>query len=113
MYSEESNFNKEINFLASLCSKQYFSFPRCKDEHTCGKQHVGRVYYPCIHYFLGNCKYSFNCKFSHVLVSRVPPTSEDAVCFFSLMDGCNNQTECKKKHVSNLKELSKFIKFDR
>ena len=131
MFSEEGLFNKELNFLGTLCPRQYFSVPRCKDQAQCNKNHVQRVYYPCIHYYLGNCKYGMNCKFSHVLVAKVPPASEDNVCFFSLMNGCEAgrdakvvagetpptaqgpATKCGKKHVANIKDLQKYVKFER
>ena len=114
MFSEEGVFNKEMNVLSALCARQYFSVPRCKDSQ-CTKQHVQRVYYPCIHYYLGNCKYGMNCKFSHVLSSKVPSNSEDSVCFFSLMNGCDlaKEGKCDKKHINNMKELQKYVKFER
>lgn len=90
MFSEEGLFNKELNTLSNLCSSQYFTINRCRDPAQCTKQHVQRVYYPCIHYYLGNCKYGMNCKFAHNLTSKVPSNSEDNVCFFSLMNGCED-----------------------
>lgn len=92
MYSDESNFNKSINTVMGFCSRQYFSYPRCKEQQGCTKSHVHRVYYPCIHYYLGNCKYGFNCKFAHSMQSKLPADSPDLVCFFSLMGGCINPT---------------------
>ena len=75
MYSEEGIFNKELNTVSTLCARQYFSVPKCRDQAECTKTHVHRVYYPCIHYYLGNCKYGMNCKFAHNLVSKVPGNS--------------------------------------
>ena len=81
MYNKEflkyEKLKSELDMIKNLCANQYFSVEKCKGEKDCGKKHVDRCFYPCIHYYMGNCKYGFSCHFSHALkrqINRPEPT---------------------------------------
>lgn len=73
MYNKEflkfEKLKSELQEIKSYCGQQYFALEKCPGN--CGKNHVDPCFYPCIHYFTGNCKYGFNCHFSHRLRRQV------------------------------------------
>lgn len=69
---KQQNLRSELQNVRGFCARQYFAPDKCTDSKLCGKMHVDRCFYPCIHYFAGNCKYGFNCHFSHSIRRQIP-----------------------------------------
>lgn len=104
MYNKEFlRFEKlkgELEMVKNLCANQYFAFDKCPRKEACGKHHVERCFYPCIHYYMGNCKYGFSCHFSHALkrqITRPEPTKETCKKLY-YENYCSSGSKCKYSH---------------
>ncbi len=90
----------ELKMINGYCGKQYFAVNKCKNPQECGKRHVERCFYPCIHYYMGNCKYGFNCHFSHSIRRQiVRPEPVPETCKKLYYDNfCPLKSKCKNSH---------------
>jgi hypothetical protein len=84
MYNKEflkyERLKTELETIKNFCSEQYFAVAKCSGG-KCGKSHVDRCYYPCVHFYMGNCKYGFNCLFSHSIKRQiVKPEPANELC---------------------------------
>ncbi len=85
--------------IKNLCANQYFAVDKC-NKKECVKTHVDRCFYPCIHYYLGNCKYGFSCHFSHSLkrqITRPEPNKETCKKLY-YENFCQNGNKCRYSH---------------
>ncbi len=82
MYNKEflkyERLKNELEVIKNFCADQYFAVSKCQGgppgpngQAKCGKIHVERSIYPCIHFYMGNCKYGFNCLFSHSIKRQI------------------------------------------
>ena len=104
MYNKEFlKFEKlkgELQSIRGYCGHQYFAVEKCPGPQGCAKQHVDRCFYPCIHYFTGNCKYGFNCHFSHSLRRQVirPEPDKDTCKKLYYDNYCPMGGKCRYSH---------------
>lgn len=89
----------ELNMIQQLCPRQYFAVNKC-DGNGCQKLHVEECFYPCIHYFTGNCKYGFNCHYSHNIRRRIPrPEPQKETCRKLYYENyCPMGSKCRYSH---------------
>ena len=90
----------ELQWIERLCPQQYFAVEKCETNQKCGKNHVDRCYYPCIHYFTGNCKYGFNCHFSHHIRRQItrPEPAKDTCKKLYYENFCPAGGKCRFSH---------------
>ncbi len=85
--------------IKNMCPKQYFAVDKCHQK-ICEKQHVDRCFYPCIHYYMGNCKYGFNCLFSHSIKRQIvkPEPAKETCKKLYYENYCPVGNKCKYNH---------------
>ncbi len=89
----------ELEQIKTYCGSQYFAVEKCSGK-DCKKTHVDRVYYPCIHFYKGNCKYGFNCHFAHSIqrnLAKQPPARETCKELY-YNNYCDAGNKCKYSH---------------
>jgi hypothetical protein len=86
--------------IKNLCADQFFAVNKCNSADKCKKTHVERCFYPCIHFYMGNCKYGFNCLFSHSIKRQlVRPEPAKEVCRKLYYENyCPQGNKCKFSH---------------
>ena len=99
---------QELYQIQNYCPHQYFAVEKCtgkvKDAQGndvgCGRLHVDRYMYPCIHYFTGNCKYGMNCHFSHHIKRQIirPAPNADTCRKLYYENTCPQGGKCKFSH---------------
>ena len=104
MYNKQflkyERLKSELDLIKNLCPEQYFAVTKCSNPSKCGKQHVDRCYYPCIHFYMGNCKYGFNCLFSHSIKRQiVRPEPPKQLCKKLYYENyCPLGSKCRNSH---------------
>lgn len=104
MYNKEfmkfERLKMELENIKNLCSEQYFAVNKCPNSSVCHKNHVDRSMYPCIHYYMGNCKYGFNCLFSHYIKRQIvkPEPSKDICRRLYNENYCPQGNKCRFSH---------------
>ncbi len=109
MYNKEflkfERLKSELESIKNLCADQYFAVNKCPGAPTqqgpkCGKLHVERCFYPCIHFYMGNCKYGFNCLFSHAIKRQiVKPEPPKEICRKLYYENyCPQGNKCRYSH---------------
>ena len=110
MYNKEflkyERLKNELEGIKGLCADQYFAVSKCAGGQgpnglsKCGKNHVDRCYYPCIHFYMGNCKYGFNCLFSHSIKRQiVKPEPPKEICRKLYLENfCPQGNKCRFSH---------------
>jgi len=110
MYNKEflkyERLKSELESIKNLCADQYFAVNKCSLGQgqnllgKCGKLHVERYNYPCIHFYMGNCKYGFNCLFSHSIKRQVvkPEPSKDICRKLYYENFCSQGNKCRFSH---------------
>ena len=112
MYNKEflkyERLKNELENIKTLCADQYFAVNKCpsagpgQQGQQCkgGKQHVERYLYPCIHFYMGNCKYGFNCLFSHSIKRQiVKPEPPKEICRKLYYENyCPQGNKCRFSH---------------
>jgi hypothetical protein len=91
---------EELEYVGTLCPKQYFSSKKCSGPRECGRRHEPRGLYPCIFFYSGSCKYGHKCCFRHTLkrkVTRPDPNPNVCRAFFEYAS-CYNGHNCKYSH---------------
>lgn len=104
MYNKEffkfEKLKSELELIKCLCPDQYFSVEKCPSPNNCKRNHVPQYYYPCIHFYSGNCKYGFNCRFSHSIKRQiVRPEPAKETCKKQYYENyCPLKNKCKYSH---------------